>query len=103
MPREAKNPITILQALGNLGIASSRELATVTKLHRNTVTRVLRDLRNDGKLHICAWEANGTHMPTCFYKLGRNPDMPKPKNITCLKPKHAVRADVAAAWLRNPV
>lgn len=106
----AKNPTKVISALSTIDEASSKQLAAITKLHRGTVTRILKDLRDAQMIHISRWEVNHTTMPTCFYKWGSGADKREPiyipkSHTTALHESMLSwpRADIAAAWLRNPI
>ena len=104
----AKNPTKVIRALKELGQASSKHLAEVTKMPRGSVTGALKILHDAKMVHVGAWELNRTTMPTRIYKLGPGIDLQTPIFLLRKKvdnPTHTrlpwPRADVAAAWLNN--
>lgn len=101
----AKNPATITNTLRELGQASSKQLAEVTKLPRGSVLSTIKELHNAGMIHISEWKMNKTTMLTRIYKWGPGEDAQEPA-ITYTNNKRNLftpRADVAAAWLQNSI
>jgi hypothetical protein len=99
----AKNPAMITNTLKELGQASSKQLAEVTKLPRGSVLSTIKELHNAGMIHISEWKMNKTTMLTRIYKWGPGKDVEEPVlSYAASKRKlFKPRADVAAAWLQN--
>ena len=101
----AKNPATITNTLRELGQASSKQLAEVTKLPRGSVLSTIKELPTAGMIHISEWKMNKTTMLTRIYKWGPGEDVQEPI-ITRANSKRNLfkpHADVAAAWLQNSI
>ena len=100
---KAKNPKLIIEALQKLGKATSNALTKVTGKPKGTVVSALTALHVAGMIHIGAWELNSTgHMTRVYYwGDGKDVDAPiaKPRDQVSFTPQ----ADIAAAWLRNPL
>lgn len=107
---EAGNALKVINALKELDQASSKRIAEVTNLARGTISSIIKALCEAKMIHISAWEMNRTVMMTRIYKWGPGKDVPEPVYIPKAKranPRYAgmpcARADIAAAWLRNPI
>ena len=106
----AKSATKIINALKELGQASSKQLTQVTEMPRGSVTNIIRALREADMIHISGWEVNKTTMHTRLYKWGKGLDVRIPvftSKSKAYNPTHTrlpwPRADIAASWLSNSI
>lgn len=75
----------ILDTIKEMGPMGCSELAEHLGLHRTTVTKSLRRLRDYKKLYVSGYERQpglGRGWYTVLYSIGDKADKPKPKGLT---------------------
>jgi len=84
------------------------KVATITKELDSSLPRIsyhLKNLKFEGRIHICDWRHDKTGTPRAFWTIGQNTDAPRPKAKPTRHKKSNVSSiikiqpDQAASWL----
>ena len=95
-------PLTVEKVLQKLGRATPTALIAMTGKPNKTVLSTIKALHGRGKIHIASYELNKRGRVSRVWAWGDGDDAREPIMVGN-KEVFIPRADVAAAWLRNPI
>jgi hypothetical protein len=107
---ESKKAKMAVDTLRQLREATTLKMQAATGLPKVTLNNVLRLLRDMNMIHVSSWDWTTSRQMVRVYKWGQGEDAPQP--MIAFKDKNKPRkdmanfkphADIAAAWLRNPI
>jgi hypothetical protein len=93
--------LTVPKALQKAGKATASNLTKLTGSKIKSVIDSLRLLHHQSKIHICDYEVSKRGQIAKVWTWGDGDDVREP--VMHSKEIFTPRADVASAWLRNPI
>lgn len=101
----------ILKLLGKGTPMLSMDMAVILKVHKGAASEAAKELNKAGFIHVCEWRHNPKNGGNKVYAIGPGENAVKPEGKydgrvrSYFEPKRPFvpHADVAAAWLRNPI
>ena len=93
---------TVSKVLQKVGRATASTLVKLTRRPVKSVLSTLKTLHQQSKIHVGAYEFNKRGQVSRVWYWGDGDDVREP-NIVRHKDGFIPHADVAAAWLRNPI
>ena len=102
IPKSTVKGSTVSKTLEKVGHATVSTLVKLTGRPIKSVLSTIKTLHDRSKIHIGAYELNRRGQVSRVWYWGDGDDVREP-NIVKHKNGFIPHADVAAAWLRNPI
>ncbi len=93
---------TVSKVLQKVGRATASALVKLTGRPIKSVLSTVKELHRQSKIHIGAYEINKRNQASRVWYWGDGDDVREPSTVKH-KDGFIPHADVAAAWLRNPI
>lgn len=82
----------------------SMDIADVLKVSKASASEATKELHLAGKIHVSDWRHSAKNGGNKVYAYGKGQDAPKSiRTVKKIDEPFTPHADVAAAWLRNPI